>query len=231
MTQSRKPHILLVEDDLNLGYLLTDVLEMNDFTVKLCRDGEAGLKAYENGHFDLCLLDVMLPAQDGFTLARKIKAQDAQVPVVFLTARSLKNDKLNGFDIGADDYVTKPFEEEELVARLRAVIRRSQKEGDAPAATEFQIGRYVFDASNQLLKLGDSEKRMTERESQVLRMLCLHRNRILKRNELLKAVWGDDDYFMGRSLDVFIAKLRKYLKEDPAVSIENVHGVGFMLKG
>ncbi|TND05356.1 MAG: winged helix family two component transcriptional regulator [Bacteroidetes bacterium] len=228
--KTAKPHILLVEDDLNLGYLLTDVLELHDFTVKLCRDGESGMKAFETNRFDLCLLDVMLPVQDGFTLAKKIKAQQENIPVVFLTARSVKDDKLKGFDIGADDYITKPFEEEELVARLRAVLRRVPKAQHTSEESEFAIGHYRFDHANQLLIHAAGERRITERESQVLRMLCLNRNRILKRNDLLKSVWGDDDYFMGRSLDVFIAKLRKYLKDDPAVSIENVHGVGFMLK-
>jgi len=226
----KRPHILLVEDDLSLGYLLSDLLEMNGFSVKLCRDGESGMKAFNAAHFDLCLLDVMLPAQDGFTLATRIRALNKTVPFIFITARSLKDDKLKGFGLGADDYITKPFEEEELLARIRAVLRRSGEEKNSAPEQSFALGKYVFDAGMQTLRLGESTRRITARESQVLQALCLHRNRILKRSELLKAVWGDDDYFMGRSLDVFITKLRKYLKDDPAVEIENVHGVGFMLK-
>lgn len=226
-----KPRILLVEDDLNLGILVTDYLEMQGFDVKLCKDGESGLKAFNQGGFDLCVLDVMMPVKDGFTLATQIRSQDKKTPIIFVTARSLKEDKLKGFDIGADDYITKPFEEDELLARINAVLRRTREDRkEEPKTEQFSIGKYKFDYATQSLTFKGQEKRMTEKESEVLRQLCLHKNKILKREEALVSVWGQNDYFLGRSLDVFITKLRKYLKDDPAVSIENVHGVGFMLK-
>lgn len=226
-----KPRILLVEDDLNLGILVTDYLEMQGFDVKLCKDGETGLKAFAQGGFALCILDVMMPVKDGFTLATQIRARDKKVPIIFVTARSLKEDKLRGFDIGADDYITKPFEEDELLARVNAVLRRTREEKKAePKPDLFAVGKFQFNYATQSLILDGKEKRMTEKESEVLRQLCMHKNKILKREDALVSVWGQNDYFLGRSLDVFITKLRKYLKDDPAVSIENVHGVGFMLK-
>jgi DNA-binding response OmpR family regulator len=226
-----RSRILLVEDDLNLGILVTDFLEMQGFDVKLCKDGEAGLKAFNQGGFDLCILDVMMPVKDGFTLAKQIRTQNSKVPIIFVTARSLKEDKLKGFDIGADDYIAKPFEEDELLARINAVLRRTKEDKkEEPGPEQFTVGMYRFDYSTQSLIFNGKEKRMTEKESEVLRQLCLHKNRILKREDALVSVWGQNDYFLGRSLDVFITKLRKYLKDDPGVSIENVHGVGFMLK-
>jgi DNA-binding response OmpR family regulator len=228
---SSKTRILLVEDDLNLGFLLTDYLEMQGFEVKLCRDGEAGLKTYNQGGFDLCVLDGMLPVKDGFTLAMQIRAQDKKVPIIFLTAKSMKEDKLKGFNIGADDYITKPFEEDELLARINAVLRRTREDKkEEPAPEKFRIGKYSFDYSTQSLMINDQLKRLTEKESEVFRLLCMNKNRILKREDALVSIWGQNDYFLGRSLDVFITKLRKYLKDDPSISIENVHGVGFMLK-
>lgn len=226
-----KARILLVEDDLNLGILVTDFLEMQGYDVKLCKDGDTGFKAFAQGGFDLCILDVMMPVKDGFTLATQIRSRDKKVPIIFVTARSMKDDKLKGFNIGADDYITKPFEEDELLARVNAVLRRTKEEKpEEPKPEQFTIGKYQFDYGTQSLALNGSEKRMTEKESEVLRQLCLHKNKILKREDALVSVWGQNDYFLGRSLDVFITKLRKYLKDDPAVSIENVHGVGFMLK-
>lgn len=228
---SAKTRILLVEDDLNLGFLLTDYLEMQGFDVKLCKDGETGLKAFNQGGFDLCILDGMLPVKDGFTLATQIRAQDKKVPIIFLTAKSMKEDKLKGFDIGADDYITKPFEEDELLARINAVLRRTMDDKkEEPRPEKFRVGKYFFDYSMQSLAIGDKVKRLTEKESEIFRLLCMNKNRILKREDALVSIWGQNDYFLGRSLDVFITKLRKYLRDDPSISIENVHGVGFMLK-
>jgi DNA-binding response OmpR family regulator len=228
---NNKTSLLLVEDDLNLGFLLTDFLEMQGFSVKLCKDGEAGLKTFNQGGFDLCIIDGMLPVKDGFTLAAQIRAQDKKVPIIFLTAKSMKEDKLKGFSIGADDYITKPFEEDELLYRIKAVLRRTMEDKkEEPKQEHFTLGKFKFDYSTQSLIFRDTIKRLTEKESEVLRLLCINKNRILKREDALVGVWGQNDYFLGRSLDVFITKLRKYLKDDPSISIENVHGVGFMLK-
>lgn len=231
MSNNDKSRILLVEDDINLGFLLTDYLEIKGFDVKLCKDGEAGLKAFNQGGFDLCVLDWMLPLKDGYTLATQIRAQDKKVPIIFLTARSMKEDKLKGFNAGADDYITKPFEEDELLARINAILRRTKDDAEAaPVQEKFAIGKFTFEYPTQSLIMGKQAKRMTEKESEVLRLLCMNKNKILRREDALVGVWGQNDYFLGRSLDVFITKLRKYLKDDPSVSIENIHGVGFMLK-
>ena len=223
-----KLRILLAEDDLNLGILLVDYLEAEGFDVKLCKDGEVALKAFQDNQFDLCLLDVMMPKMDGFTLARGIKMKDKNIPVIFITAKSLKEDKLKGYDLGADDYITKPFDEEELLWKIRAVIRRTPQDKSIIKSEIIIIGQYTFDVNNQSLTLGDHIKRMTERECDVLKYLSVHKNNVVKREELLKNLWGENDYFFGRSLDVFITKIRKYLKEDPTLSIENVFGVGFI---
>jgi DNA-binding response OmpR family regulator len=223
-----KTNILLAEDDLNLGILLVDYLESEGFTVKLCRDGEIALKAFQTGEFDVCVLDVMMPKKDGYTVAKQIRMQNAKIPILFLTAKSLKEDKVKGFDIGADDYITKPFEEEELLCRIKAVIRRTGENTVKTEVSQFNLGKYIFDFENQSLKIGDSLKRITEKESEILRYLSNNKNRLVKREELLTAVWGVNDYFLGRSLDVFITKIRKYLKEDSSLTIENIHGVGFI---
>lgn len=223
-----KLKILLAEDDVNLGVLLVDYLQAEGFDVKLCKDGEQALSSFQSERFDLCLFDVMMPVMDGFTLAKKVRMKDKKIPVIFITAKSLKEDKLKGYDLGADDYITKPFDEEELLWKIKAVIRR------LPAAkTEIKyeimnIGKYSFDINNQLLKVGEQTKRITERESEILKYLADNKNNLVKREDLLKNLWGENDYFFGRSLDVFITKIRKYLKEDPQLSIENVFGVGFI---
>jgi DNA-binding response OmpR family regulator len=219
-------NILLVEDDLNLGILLVDYLETEGFNVKLCKDGEVGLKAFLEGTFDLCLLDVMLPKLDGFSLAKEIKLKNKQAPIIFITAKSLKEDKLIGYDLGADDYITKPFDEEELLWKIKAIIRRIP-EAKAETAVVL-IGNYKFDYPNHTIALGDNVKRITSKESDILNYLYKHRNKVIKREELLRDIWGENDYFLGRSLDVFISKMRKYLKDDPSLSIENVFGVGFI---
>jgi len=223
-----KLKILLAEDDLNLGVLLVDYLEAEGFDVKLCKDGELALKAFGNNSFDLCLLDVMMPKLDGFSLAKEIRSKDEKIPVIFITAKSLREDKLKGYDLGADDYITKPFDEEELLWKIKAVIRRVPRNKSESHAEIISIGKYIFDFNNQSLSIGGKTKRITERESDILRYLSIHRNHIIKREELLKELWGENDYFLGRSLDVFITKMRKYLKEDPDLGIENVFGVGFI---
>lgn len=220
--------ILLAEDDLNLGVLLVDYLETEGFEVKLCKDGELALNAFQNNSYDLCLLDVMLPKMDGFSLAKGIRSQDKKIPVIFITAKSLKEDKLKGYDLGADDYITKPFDEEELLWKIKAVIRRVPNTSNNVNKEIVSIGRYTFDHYNLLLTINGQPRRITEREGDVLNYLAAHRNVLIKREELLKEVWGENDYFFGRSMDVFITKIRKYLKEDPEINIENVFGVGFI---
>lgn len=223
-----KVKILLAEDDLNFGILLVDYLESEGFEVKLCRDGEIALKAFQNAVYEICLLDIMLPKMDGYTLAKQIRNTNKKTPIIFLTAKSLKEDKVKGFDIGADDYITKPFEEEELLCRIKAIIRRVGDSGTKNETSIIALGKYNFDHKNQALKIGAETKRITEKESEILFYLCNNKNRLVKREELLIAVWGVNDYFLGRSLDVFITKIRKYLKDDDQLNVENIHGVGFI---
>ena len=222
-------NILLVEDDLNLGFLLVEFLEMKGFSVKLYRDGQTAFTGFQNGHFDFCILDIMLPKMDGFTLAKKMKILNPSVPIIFLTARSLKEDKMKGYEIGVDDYVTKPFDEDELFYKITAILNRSR----LPVFNDeniFQISKFLFDFPNQLLDFEGQKRRLTERESNILRFLCLNKNNVIKREQILTAIWGENDYFAGRSLDVFISKLRKYFSSDPSISIENIPKVGFILK-
>ena len=228
MTERTK--ILLVEDDMNLGFMLLEYLESEGFDVKLYRDGESGLSGYQNGNYDLCILDLMLPKMDGFTLAAEIRKGEKRVPIIMLTARSMSEDKIKGFRVGIDDYVTKPFNEEELVYRIKAILERV----NAPSmsvmdATEHVIGQYHFNCSNQSLEGPSEQRRLTQKEAAVLKILCQSKNNVVKRSNILKSVWGDDDYFMGRSLDVFVSKLRKYLKEDSNLSIESIPSVGLIL--
>jgi DNA-binding response OmpR family regulator len=223
-----RPKILLAEDDLNLGLLLLDYLETEGFEVKLCKDGELALKAFNSNSFDLCLLDIMMPEMDGFTLAKAIRSSDKLIPLIFISARSLKEDKLKGYDLGADDYITKPFDEEELLWKIRALIRRMPENKSANGTGIIRIGKYIFDHRNQSLTFNNKSKRITGKESDILKYLCSHRNNVIKREDLLKDLWGENDYFIGRSLDVFITKMRRYLKDDPDLSIENVFGVGFI---
>lgn len=226
----RPINILLAEDDLNLGILLGDFLKTEGLTVKLCRDGELGLKAFRDQRFDLCLLDVMLPKLDGFTVAKAIRNLDNKMPIIFITAKSLKEDKLIGYDVGADDYITKPFDEEELLCKIKALLRRTTAREEEHKPTIIQVGKYEFDSKNQSLCLNGKLKRITEKECEILNYLYVKRNTLIKREDLLKAVWGENDYFLGRSLDVFITKIRKYLKDDARINIENVFGVGFIFK-
>lgn len=223
-----KIRILLAEDDLNLGMLLLDYLEGEGFETRLCKDGEIALRSFESHAFDLCLLDVMLPKLDGFNLAKLIKEKNSKIPVLFITAKSLKEDKLKGYGLGADDYITKPFDEEELLWKIKAVIRRMPASNENEKPKLISLGRYSFDVYNQSLNLDGKIKRITEKECDILKYLSMHRNQLVKREQMLKELWGENDYFLGRSLDVFITKIRKYLKDDKAINIENVYKVGFI---
>jgi DNA-binding response OmpR family regulator len=222
--------ILLLEDDPNLGLILQEHLQMHGFDARLCVNGEEGLAEYLREKYDLLLVDVMMPRMDGFTFVKKVRAKDEDIPIIFLTAKSLREDKIEGFKIGCDDYLTKPFSMEELLLRIQAVLKRSKagiSASDLP--TKFRIGCYSFDYNMQLLKNRDCEYKLTPRESDLLRLLCLHMNQTLERNLALKKIWGDESYFSGRSMDVFISHLRKYLKDDPRVEIMGIHGKGFRL--
>ena len=223
-----KATILLVEDDANLGFVLQDTLKRKGYTVHLCRDGKEGLKYFNANPYDLCVLDVMLPQKDGFSLAEDIRLTNQQVPIVFLTAKSQTDDRIAGFKAGGDDYLTKPFNHEELLLRIEAILRRTQGRAEDPRARDvFEIASYTFDHRNLELKHPDETRKLTKKEADVLRLLCMHRDQVLPRELVLNMVWGDDTYFLGRSLDVFISRLRKYLRHDPRVHINNVHGVGF----
>ncbi|MBK9175220.1 MAG: response regulator transcription factor [Flavobacteriales bacterium] len=222
--------LLVVEDDPNLGNLLADYLRAKGYDTDLRTDGQQGALAFAKGRFDLLILDVMMPLKDGFTLAREVRAKDTEVPIIFLTARSMKQDTIEGFRSGADDYVTKPFGMEELLLRIEAVLRRTR--GVEPKVEEpstFAFGDSFFDPRKQVLRTPVGERRLTTKESELLRLLCAHRNDVLDRSKALNEVWGNDSYFNGRSMDVYIAKLRKYLREDPSVEIINIHGKGFRL--
>ncbi|MGE0567183.1 MAG: response regulator transcription factor [Bacteroidia bacterium] len=225
-----KTQILLVEDDPSLGPLLQEYLDAKGFETKLAEDGQKGSEAFFKGSYDLVLLDVMMPIKDGLTLAKEIRVSDKNVPIIFLTAKSMKEDTIDGFNAGADDYITKPFSMEELLARVNAVLRRSNKNRATDTEeTDFKIGNYAFNSEKQMLLFDSKEQKLTTKESQLLRLLCIHKNDVLDRSFALKSIWHDDNYFNGRSMDVYIAKLRKYLKEDSKVEIINIHGKGFKL--
>lgn len=225
----KKAAILLVEDDHNLGPLLRNYLNLKDYDTILATDGAQGLKSFKKGRFALCILDVMMPEIDGFTLSREIRVIDPDVPVIFLTAKNLKEDVLEGFKSGADDYMTKPFSMEELVYRIEAILRRSVKRESDAKQLVYKIGEFTFDTMKQLLIRGEQTTKLTTKESELLELLCSHRNEILERNFALKAIWSDDNYFNARSMDVYITKLRKYLRDDPSIEILNIHGKGYKL--
>lgn len=225
-----KTKILLVEDDPSLGPLLQEYLEAKGFESKLAEDGQKGSELFFKGTYDLLLLDVMMPVKDGLTLAKEIRLSDKHTPIIFLTAKSMKEDTIEGFNAGADDYITKPFSMEELLARVTAVLRRSSKSRSTDSEeVNFKVGNYNFNSEKQILQLGANEQKLTTKESQLLRLLCVHKNDVLDRSFALKSIWQDDNYFNGRSMDVYIAKLRKYLKDDSKVEIINIHGKGFKL--
>jgi len=227
--------ILLVEDDQNFGDVLRSYLEMHDYTVDLAKDGEEGLLKYRAGDFDLCILDVMMPKKDGFTVAKEIREKDKSIPLIFLTAKSLKEDVLEGFKIGADDYITKPFNSEELLLRVQAILRRSSTQADPEEdVKEFDLGDYHFNYPLRILTHTSATNEVTKdnlspKEAHLLRLFCLHKNDVLPRSKALTKIWGEDNYFTARSMDVFVTKLRKYLKKDVKLEIVNIHGNGFRL--
>lgn len=222
--------ILLAEDDSNLGLVLKNYLELNDYQVELCRDGILALAAFRRDKFDLCLLDIMMPNMDGFTLAEEIRDVDPEIPLFFISARSMKDDIIQGYKLGADDYITKPFDSELLLLKIKAILKRNQelnhKENEQ---VEFDLGGFHFNARLRTLSEGDKVQTLSPKENELLRMLCENKNDLLPREQALKKIWGSDTYFNGRSMDVYIAKLRKYLRSDPQVEIVNIHGNGFRL--
>jgi len=223
-------NILLAEDDENLGSLLKEYLNAKSYNTILTKDGVEALETFNNQSFDICIIDIMMPKMDGFTLAKKIREKDATIPFIFLTAKTLKEDVLEGFSIGADDYITKPFSMEELLYRLKAILRRTSEnqEGEKDQSV-FQVGKFTFDSNKQTLWNGEKEQSLTTKESELLRLLCVNQNQMLERNYALRTIWGDDSYFNARSMDVYITKLRKYIKDDPSIQILNVHGKGYKL--
>jgi DNA-binding response OmpR family regulator len=225
----QKIKILLAEDDENLGMLLREYLMMKSYEADWFINGDKAVKSFMKNRYDLCILDVMMPIKDGFTLTREIRMTNPEVPIIFLTAKSLKEDIIEGFKAGADDYICKPFSMEELLFRVEAIIRRTRKELTGTAPAEYRLGDYQFFPNTQLLKFGSVEQKLTTKESDLLKLLCANKNLILDRNFALKTIWVDDSYFNARSMDVYIAKLRKYLKDDSRVQIINVHGKGFKL--
>ena len=223
-----KLNILLCEDDENLGMLLREYLQSKGYNTELCPDGDAGYKASLKSKYDICIFDVMMPKKDGFTLAKEIRSINSDIPILFLTAKALKEDILEGFKIGADDYITKPFSMEELTLRMEAILRRVNGKKNREV-TMYKIGRFTFDAKKQILSIGDKSTKLTTKESELLNLLCVHQNEILQRDFALKAIWIDDNYFNARSMDVYITKLRKHLKDDNTVEIINIHGKGYKL--
>jgi DNA-binding response OmpR family regulator len=223
-----KSKVLLAEDDLSLGYVIKDNLADAGYDVVLCADGQAAIDKFSKESFDICLLDVMMPNKDGFAVAKKIRQQTDQIPILLITAKSLEEDRIHGFECGADDYIVKPFSMQELLLRIDVFLRRTKKMY-SEKTLNFQIGEMKFSFNDLRLTQGETAYNMTQKEAELLLFLCEHPNRILKREEVLLHVWGKDDYFLGRSMDVFITKLRKYFKADPSIHIETIHGMGFRL--
>ena len=224
---SLKVNILLVEDDLNLGIILSDQLKSDGYAVSLCNNGVEAMQRFNEDKFHLCIFDVMLPRKDGFTLTRDIRKTNTAIPILFLSARGMTEDKVEGFNAGGDDYLSKPFSIEELQLRIKALLKRVNIKVDEKEQTNYALGIFVFDTENQTLVLKDQVKTLTKKEVQILKLLFKYKNQVVSREVILNAVWGQNDYFVGRSLDVFITKLRKYLRQDPKILISNIHGVGF----
>ncbi len=222
--------ILLVEDDTSLGFIIADQLKSIGYSVTLCTDGLEGFKRFNEETFHLCIFDVMMPKKDGFTLAKDVRKMDKEIPILFLTAKSMTEDKVEGFNAGGDDYLTKPFSHEELKLRVKALLKRVNIDVEPEEESNISIGAYNFDVDNFTLSHPNFEKKLTKKEAQILKFLCKFINQVCPREIILNGVWGQDDYFVGRSLDVFITKLRKYLSEDINVEIQNIHGIGFKLK-
>lgn len=228
---TKKIKILLVEDDENLGLVTKDYLEMQHYETTWCKDGIEGFAAFHQQPFDLCILDIMLPKKDGFALAQDIRKINNNIPIIFLTAKTLVDDRIKGFRIGCDDYITKPFITEELSLRIEAILKRCMVKENIPSQNQvFQIGSYEFDTTNMMLSRQAKQQQLTRKEAELLKLLFVYKNKLLSREVALKTIWGDDDYFIGRSMDVFITRLRKYLKEDTTIAITNIHGTGFKLE-
>jgi len=230
---SNKARILLVEDDPNLSLVLKDYLEILMYDTVFCDNGEDAYELFKTEYFDLIILDVMLPKKDGFTIAKDIRKTNKDVPIVFLTAKNLKEDRIKGFYIGCDDYITKPFSTEELSLRIEAILRRVKKNTNFPLVDnieQFTMGVFTFDYTNMVLKSLSAEQYLTRKEADLLKLLCINKNRLVHREIALKSIWGDSDYFTGRSMDVFITRLRRYLREDETICITNIHGTGFKLE-
>ena len=229
MSANNKPRILLCEDDTNLGLVLKNFLELNDFDVILERDGRLGLAAFQREKFDICLLDVMMPKMDGFAIAEEIRDINADIPLFFLSAKSMKEDQIKGYKLGADDYITKPFDSELLLFKIKAILKRNEEQNKEQENQEFDLGIYHFIPKLRELSSTSGKVTLSPKENELLKMLSEYKNDLLQRELALKKIWGNDNYFNGRSMDVYIAKLRKYLKEDPNVEIVNIHGNGFRL--
>ncbi len=222
--------VLLAEDDRNLGNILKNYLDAKGYSTSLCINGQEAIDIFDKNNFDFCILDIMMPVKDGFEVAKEIRVRNKKIPILFLTAKSMQEDKLKGFEVGADDYITKPFSMEELLMRMQAILRRT--EDSAKNTTNeniFRIGQYTFDFNRQILSIHDKDQKLTSKEAGLLQLLCTNANDVLDRSVALNKVWNDDSYFNARSMDVYIVKLRKYLKEDPTVELINVHGIGFKL--
>jgi DNA-binding response OmpR family regulator len=225
-----KVKILLVEDDTSLGFVIADQLKSDGYHVTLCTDGADGFKRFNEEVFHLCIFDVMMPKKDGFSLAKDVRKMNTDIPILFLSAKSMTEDKVEGFKAGGDDYLTKPFSVEELQLRVASLLKRVNLKPEGNDEVIIPLGSYLFDTENYTLKNAQFEKTLTKKEAQILKVLCKFKNQVVAREVVLNAVWGQDDYFVGRSLDVFITKLRKYLKEDSSIQIQNIHGIGFKLE-
>lgn len=226
---TEKQHIFLVEDDLSFGSVLKSYLEINDYRVTWIDDGEKAMRAFGEGNFSICILDVMLPNVDGFTIAGEIRKTNKEIPIVFLTAKTLKEDILKGYNVGADDYVTKPFDTEVLLCKIQAIVKRQSSSFDEEKS-QFDIGSYCFDFKLRVIEREGIKQKLSPKEADLLQLLCRNKNQLLSRETALRKIWGDDGYFTARSMDVFITKLRKYLKDDPKVKIKNIHSSGFLLE-
>ncbi len=228
--EKKSLRVLLAEDDRNLGSILKNYLDIKGYVTTLCINGQEAVDAFSKNEFDFCILDIMMPIKDGFATASEIRLSDKRVPILFLTAKSLQNDKLKGFEAGADDYMTKPFSMEELLMRMQAILRRTDDPERTPEVENiFQLGKYTFDFNRQILTIHGKEQKLTSKEAGLLKLLCTNANEVLERSTALNQIWSDDSYFNARSMDVYIVKLRKYLREDPSVELINVHGIGFKL--
>jgi DNA-binding response OmpR family regulator len=228
--EKNQARILLAEDDRNLGNILKNFLDAKGYVATLCINGQEAIDAFQKKEFDFCILDIMMPVKDGFAVAKEIRLSNPKIPIMFLTAKTMQEDKIKGFETGADDYLTKPFSMEELMMRMQAILRRTEDSGrNAENENTYQLGKYSFDFNRQVLTIKGKDQKLTSKEAGLLRLLCSNANEVLERSTALNKIWSDDSYFNARSMDVYIVKLRKYLKEDPSVELINVHGVGFKL--